>query len=138
MLAEYAARGYPVKLIASMIGVKEAAVYRILETRPEVWVEINRIVGEIFGEGDRLLANLYKKALVKLDAEMESESPERRDKAIDKVLKCYGYNRDKEDPDKRPPILAQFISTGGAGPIVEDFDEMVKRKRRERGLKEDE
>jgi hypothetical protein len=137
MIAEYAARGYPVKLIASMLNIKEGTVYRILESSQEVWGEINRIVGEIFSEGDRLLANLYKKALVKLDSEMESPDAERRDKAIDKVLKCYGYNRDKEDPDKRPPIIAQFFGAGSTGPMVEDFDDMVKRKRKERGLKEE-
>jgi hypothetical protein len=38
---------------------------------------------------------LYQKDSFKLDAHLENPNPDIRDNAIDKILKCYGYNRDK-------------------------------------------
>jgi hypothetical protein len=134
LIAEYASRSYPVEVIADIVGLKKETIYHILSDNEEVWAEVNRILSDLFSEGDRMLVYLYKKALTKLDEQLESESPEMRDKAIEKVLKCYGVG--KEGEQKKPPLVMQFFgrSSGGSPLGVESIDQIILRKRAERGL----
>jgi hypothetical protein len=127
LIAEHAARGYPIEIIASKVNLTETTVYRILNENAQVWAEVNRIIENIFSEGDRILAGLYRKAMVKLDEQLEDPDVNIRDKAIEKILKCYGFKGEQ-------PSILQFIG-GGKGPTgVETIDDIIIRKRKERGL----
>ena len=66
-IAEMAARSYPVSVIAQELGMKESTIYRLLGSNEEILDEINTIIANLFAEGDRMLANLRTKALIKLD-----------------------------------------------------------------------
>jgi hypothetical protein len=142
-IAEYAARGYPPKMIAKIVGMKTDSVRDVLEKNELVGEYINQILSDLFQEGDMLLVNLYKKALVKLDSEMESPDADIRHKAIEKVLKqamiTAGKGGGEEGGSKT--LIAQFFGgsqgSGGSGGIgVESMDEVILRKRKERGLEE--
>jgi hypothetical protein len=129
MLAEMVARSYPINVIAQELHMKETTVYRILEKNEEVWDVINDVINSIFAEGDRLLASLRTKALIKLDEQLNSTDEGVRDKAIDKILKITDYK--KEGGDR----TAIFIGAGGKSQQgIESVDEMILRMRKERGL----
>lgn len=138
-VAEYAARGYPVEIISKMSGVKVTTVYALLEKNELVWEEINRILAGIFSEGDRILANLYIKALYKLDDQLSSTNPEIYGKAVEKIVKMYGDRAGSKSGEK-PSILQFFGSVGGRpeigqGPLIEGgIDQLILKKRKERGL----
>ena len=69
--------------------------------------------------------------MLKLDAHLENPNPDIRDKAIDKILKCYEYNRDKcEDGG----IVARLLVGDQKNPTTLDIDALIIQKRRERGL----
>jgi hypothetical protein len=134
-LAEMAARSFPVEIIAKELGMKEKNVYKLIEDNEEVWTEIQRIIASIFAEGDRMLASLRTKALIKLDEQLESPNPDLKDKAIDKILKLQpNYGGSIKEGDR----TAIFIGTGGrsgdSGVGMESVDDLILRMRRERGL----
>lgn len=129
-LAELMARGWNVPQIAKELQLSTQHVYRLLN-RPEVCSEVNEIVSEKFKDGDRLLSFLYKKAMIKLDEDMESSIPEIRQEAIEKVLKCVGYPKSKDGL-----TINQQINTGGGNVgLIQDIDSIILQKRKERGLK---
>lgn len=82
-IAEMAARSYPVSVIAQELGMKELTIYRLLGSNEENWDEINTIIANLFAEGDRMLANLRTKALIKLDEQLESTDPDLRDATLE-------------------------------------------------------
>jgi hypothetical protein len=107
--------------------MKESTIYRLLGSNEEVWDEINTIITNLFAEGDRMLANLRTKVLIKLDERLESADPDLRDKAIDKILKCSDYGKKEEDR------AAIFIGTGGkSAQGIETVDDLILRMRKER------
>jgi plasmid maintenance system antidote protein VapI len=129
-IAEYAARGYSIEIIAQTVGLKRETVYHILESNERVWEEMNSILKNVFAEGDRVLANIYLKALYKLDARLNH--PNTESDAIDKIMKAYGT---RTSGGEKPSIVQFFQNTGGQGPIVEEgIDQLIMKKRKERGL----
>ena len=132
-IAEYAARGYSVELIAERIGITKGKVYNILETNELVWEEINRILTNIFADGDRMIANLRIKALKKLDDQLDSLNGDLRDKAIEKILKCSDYSKG----DLKGAVI-QFFGPGGKSEAsgIQSIDDIILQKRKERGLLE--
>jgi len=129
-IAEYAARGYSVEIIAQAVGIKRETVYHILESNEQVWEEMNLILKNIFAEGDRILANLYLKSLYKLDERLSHPATEAD--AIEKILKVYGT---RTSGGEKPAIVQFFQNTGGQGPVVEEgIDQLILKKRQERGL----
>jgi hypothetical protein len=69
--------------------------------------------------------------LLKLDAHLENPDPDIRDKAIDNILRCHGYNRDKcEDGG----IVARLLVGDKKNPKTSDIDALIIQKQRERGL----
>ena len=142
-IAEYAARGYPPEMIGKVVGLKSNTIRKILENNDEVWTYINEILSGLFREGDMLLIHLYKKALLKLDTEMESGDSDTRHKAIEKVLKqaMIAAGKGGEEGGNKT-LIAQFFGgaqgSGGSGGVgVESMDEIILRRRKERGLIED-
>ncbi len=136
-IAEYAARGYSVDIISQVTGMTPSAIYRVLDKNVLVWEEINRIMANMFAEGDRVLKNLYLKALYKLDERMNR--PETEEDAIRKVMDVIGKRVASSGKEgEKPPIIQQFFQTGGSseGPIVEGgtIDDLILKKRKERGL----
>jgi hypothetical protein len=131
LLASYAARCYPVSFIAKQLGLREQTVYRILEEDKDVWVEIDRIIVSMFREGDIMLANLRMNALKKLDEHLESESADIRDKAIDKILKCYDFS----GGEGAKTLIANFYGQGGKSELgVHTIDEVIIQRRKDRLL----
>lgn len=133
-IANYAARGYSIEIIAKAVNMTPNTVYRIIENNEMVWEEMNRILKSIFSEGDRILANLYLKALYKLDARLSHPSTE--EDAIKKIMETFG-KRTGGSGDK-PAVIQQFFQGGQGGtgtPLVEgSIDDIIIKKRKERGL----
>jgi hypothetical protein len=130
LVAELAARGHATSLIAQETGLTPKRIRQILRIE-EVNAEIYKITAEIFSEGDRHLANLYQKSLVKLDEHLDSPNLEIQDKAIEKVLRFF----QPKGEVKAKPLIAQFFS----GMQQEDqvgnrLDRIILEKRRQRGL----
>lgn len=139
-IAEYAARGYSPRMISKIVGMRSDWIRQILEHNEAVQEHIGQILNDLFQEGDMLLVHLYKKALEKLDSEMESTDPEIRHKAIEKVLRQAMASAGKGEEGSKT-LIAQFFGgtqgSGGSGGVgVESMDEVILRKRKERGLLE--
>jgi hypothetical protein len=130
MIAEFAARGYPPAVIARELKISLKRTYLILRKSTLVHEEIRRIVSEKFSEAEKMLGYLFVKALSKIDVDMESADDEKRDKAIDRVLKIYSNARSGRE---QPTSITQFFDTGG-GNVIQDIDALIIQKRRERGL----
>lgn len=130
-IAQFAARGYPVDVIAKQVNMTSKAVYRIIEKNELVWEEMNNIIKSIFSESDRVLASLFHQALLKLSGRMND--PKTEQDALEKVLSCYGKRTSGSD---KPPIIQQFFQGGGQGqgPMIESIDEVILKRRKERGL----
>jgi hypothetical protein len=130
MIAEMAARSYPIAVIAQELHMKQSTVYRLLESNEDIWDEINKVIASMFAEGDRILAHLRLKALVKLDEQLNSPNESISERAINKILRIT---------DSKPPAegskTAIFIGQGGRSDQgIESVDEMIIRMRKERGL----
>lgn len=130
MVAQLASRGFETAVIAEEVGLTPNRVPQILRTE-EVINEINRLTAERFEESDRLLAALYLKALTKLDEHLDHQNPEIQVKAIDKVLRFY-----EPKDEGAHPLVAQFFAGKHAlhSEKEESLDDLILRKRRERGL----
>lgn len=128
-IAELASRGWTAEMISKEVGLKPARIFRILK-REDVNNYVLEIISEKFKEGDKILGWLYAKSMRALDDDISSSNPEVREKAIEKVLKCYGYNQGE---GKVPSIIQQIFTQGGPG-IVQDIDALIIQKRLERGL----
>jgi len=129
MIAELAARGYPVSIIAQQVAVKEATIYHLLRNDQDIWNEINKVLSAIFAEGDRMLANLRIKALDQLDEQLQSSDKDLRDKAIDKILKITDYGQE----GNRTAIF-NFPGSGGGEAGIQSVDDLILKMRKERGL----
>jgi hypothetical protein len=128
MIAEMAARSYPISVIAQELHMKQSTVYNLLEKNEVIWDEINKAITAMFAEGDRILANLRLKALVKLDEQLNSSDAGISASAVSKILKITDG---KEGGDK----TAIFIGAGGKSDQgIESVDTMILRMRKERGL----
>ncbi len=131
MIAEFASRGYPPAVIARELKISVKRVYLILRTNTLVHNEIRRIVSEKFSEAEKMLGYLFVKALSKIDVDMESADDDKRDKAIDRVLKIYSGAR---AGGEQPTSINQFFNTGGGNVNIQDIDALIIQKRRDRGL----
>jgi hypothetical protein len=122
--------GLSTKQIAEDVGISESRLYKILETRQDVWDEINRLTVESFKGSERFVATLLEKALASLEDQMVSGTADERKFAIDRVLKFFQKGDDKKT------LIAQFFGGGGAGTpdAGRRLDEIILQKRRERGL----
>jgi hypothetical protein len=137
-IAEMAARGFSPEQIAHDVGRTRARVYEILKT-DEVWEEVKDRIRDTFSEGDRVLAYLYKKAMLGLDTDLSSTDPEIRKAARADIFRQWGYGRDKGGEGERTSIsLFQQIFTGRAGTstgsVVQSIDDLILQKRKDRGL----
>jgi len=128
-IAELASRGWTAEMISKEVGLKKTRIFRILK-RDDVCQYVLEIVNEKFKEGDKILGWLYAKAMRRLDENLDSPIPSVRENAIEKVLKCYGYNQGE---GKVPSIIQQIFTQGGPG-IVQSIDDLIIQKRLERGL----
>jgi hypothetical protein len=134
MIAELAARCYPIDLIAKQVGLKPKRVYQLLDKSVEIWEEIDRIIKDLFSEGDRMLANLRINALKRLDDHIIDTNKNISLAAIEKVLKVYDYSKG-EGPKQ---AIMNFYGQGGKGSTlgVESMDDFILNRRKERGLLE--
>jgi hypothetical protein len=142
-LANMAIRGYSTNQIADELGLDEHRVTKLLKDNKQIWDYIQRHLEATFSEGDRILAYLYKKAMMSLDDELSSGSADVRQKAREQVfdmLKIMGMGRtnDKEGEvhDNRSVIFNQFFG-GNKSPIsgkIQSMDDLILMKRKERGL----
>jgi predicted transcriptional regulator len=133
MVAQLASRGFETAVIAEEVRLTPNRVRQILRTE-EVISEISRLAAERFEEGDRLLPTLYQEALAKLGQHLDSPNVEVQARAIDRVLKFY------EPKDERGrPLVAQFFAGvhESQEEREESLDEIILRKRQERGLPND-
>lgn len=127
-VAEFAARGYPVEIIAQRVNMTVSNIYRILETNELVWQEMNIIQKRIFAEEDRFLRRLRDKALKKLEQRLDD--PDTEADAILKILTTTGKTTEKGKPQ-----IVQFFGGGqGGGPIEQTIDQIILQRRKERGL----
>lgn len=128
-VGELASRGWTASMIAKSVGLSEIRILRILR-REDVCKYVLEVISSKFQEGDKVLGWLYAKSMKMLDEDISSSNRDVREKAIDKVLKCYGYNQGE---GKVPSIIQQIFTQGGPG-IVQDIDALIIAKRLERGL----
>lgn len=142
IIAEMASRGWSPEEIAKEVGRKTITIYNILK-RDDVWEYIAETIRSTFSEGDRILAYLYKKSLKGLDDDLSSPDSDVRKNAREQVFKQWGYGRDKlvsdGDSSSRQISLFQQIFLGresGGGHIIESMDDIILKKRKERGLSE--
>ena len=121
--------GLSTKQIAADVNISESRLYKILETRQDVWDEINRLTVESFKGSERFVATLLEKALETLEDQLVSGTADERKFAIDRVLKFF------QKGDEKKTLIAQFFSGAGQTPDVgKRLDEIIIQKRRERGL----
>ena len=142
-LANMAIRGYSTQQIADELDIDEHRVTKLLKENKQIWDYIQRHLEATFSEGDRILAYLYKKAMMSLDDELSSQSADVRQKAREQIfnmLKIMGMGRtnDKEGEvhDNRSIIFNQFFG-GTKSPIsgkIHSMDDLILMKRKERGL----
>jgi len=133
LIAEFAARCYPPDLIAKQVGLKVSTIYQLLDKNEEIWEEIDRVIKEIFSEGDRMLANLRLNALKRLDDHISDTNKDVSLQAIEKVLKCYDYSKG-EGPKQ---AVMNFYGVKGQSQLgIESVDDFILKRRKERGLLE--
>jgi len=128
-IAALIARGDSVKDIAKKVNMSESRIYHLLSEKDSfVNAEINRILNELFASNDRHLINIYRKALLKLDAMLSSSDEENQYRAIDRIIKIY-FTRTAKNA-----IIQQYF---GGQPQTEkpepSMDEIILQKRKERG-----
>jgi len=134
LIAEKAARGFNPEMIAKDNNLSVAQVYKALK-KDEVWEHIAEIIKEIFSEGDRLLANLFKKGLISLDTDLISDDPDVRKNTREQLFKLWGYSKGGEsEGGTHHNIIQQFFQAKGSGGVVKSMDEIILEKRKERGL----
>lgn len=131
-IAEMAARGWSPEEIAKEVKLRQDRVYEILKT-DEVWEFVKDIIKNIFSEGDRVLAFLYKKALKGLDDDLLSNDADIRKSAREQVLKFLV--RDGGEKSHISFIQQVYTNKGEpGGSVVESIDDLILQKRKERGL----
>jgi hypothetical protein len=135
-IAEMASRGWSVSLIAKEVGLTENRVYVILKENDQVWEYINQIIKDTFSEGDRILAALYKKAMIGIDEDLSSGDADVRIKTREQILKLWSSLSKAGEEGSGPQfnLIQQFFSGGKGTGIVQSMDEIILQKRKERGL----
>ena len=135
LIGDLASRGWTALMISKKLRVHYKTVMEVLK-REEVIEYVNITVTDLFLESDRLLVNLYRKELPILDQELDSQSPELRDKAVDKILKCFGYRRFLVGT---PSLLNQITSNPNAkgDNFIQSIEDLILQKRLTRGLPPD-
>lgn len=136
-IASLAVRGWSPVEIGRDVGVRPERISIILE-RDDVWEFVLEEIRGLFSEGDRILASLYKKAMIGLDEDMSSTDPSVRRSAREQVLKLWGFGKNQpQDGEKNVSLIQQFFGGGveGTKPLIQSMDEIILQKRKERGLK---
>ena len=137
-IASLAVRGWSPVEIGREMGLRPERVTVILE-RDDVWQFVIEEIRGLFSEGDRMIASLYKKAMVTLDEDLSSADPNIRKAAREQVLRLWGYGKNQPQDGERPnvSIVQQFLggAEGGSKPLIQSMDEIILQKRKERGLK---
>lgn len=125
--------GYPVSIVAKETGLSESRIYHLLSDKDSfVNSEINRILNETLRTRDLLLGNLYHNILRHLDRMLESGDVKERDEAIDQIINLVMGKRTRNGH----PLISQYFSVQSQGKqgSPESIDDLIIRKRRERGL----
>jgi hypothetical protein len=124
--------GYPVSIVAKETGLSESRIYHLLSDKDSfVNFEINRILNETLRTRDLLLGNLYFSILRHLDKMLESSDVKERDEAIDQIINLVLARRARNGH----PLISQYFSVQSQGQgSSESIDDLIIRKRRERGL----
>jgi hypothetical protein len=130
-IAEMAARGWSPEEIAKEVKLRQDTVYEILKT-DEVWEYVKEVIKDIFSEGDRILAFLYKKSLKGLDDDLLSDNADVRKSAREQVLKFLV--RDGGEKSHISFIQQVYNTKGGESSVIESIDDLILQKRKERGL----
>lgn len=137
-IASLAVRGWSPTEIGKEMGIRPERVTVILE-RDDVWQFVIEEIRGLFSEGDRMVASLYKKAMVTLDEDLSSPDANVRRAAREQILRLWGYGKNQPQDGERPnvSIVQQFLggSEGGSKPLIQSMDEIILQKRKERGLK---
>jgi hypothetical protein len=139
LIADLACRGWTAQRIAKELGVHHKTVVEVLK-RQEVIEYVSVTVTNLFQDCDRMLLNVFMKAILILDQQLDSTDAGVRDRAVDKTLKFFQATKGADGRAK--PLIAQFFSnTGKDEQKVEEeeesLDDTILRKRRERGLPND-
>lgn len=85
LIGDLASRGWTAQMISKELHVHYKTVLEVLK-RPEVNEYISTTVRNLFLDADRLLINLFMKALITLDQQLDSTDPGVKDKAVDRIL----------------------------------------------------
>ena len=125
MIAELIARGFSVKEVAKTVKLSESQISHLLSDEDSfVNREISRIISNFFAENDRLLVNLYNKALQKLDELLSSPKQKIQLQAIDRVFKILVARSAQKEEEGRPETIDDWTPEGRRnegtlrGPIV--------------------
>lgn len=138
-IAELLSRGVDVKIVAEEVGITPKSLYTILQNKPEVIEEAYRLVKERHKQTDFLIVDLYRDALEKIQEHLHSGDLDAEEKAITKVL---SLTKPPKDGEEVRPVVNQFFSgvsqeSGKEEKDEETLDEIIIRKRKERGLPND-
>jgi hypothetical protein len=138
LIGDLACRGWTAQRIAKELGVHHKTVVEVLK-RQEVIEYVNITVTNLFQDCDRMLLNVFMKAIVILEQQLDSSDPAVRDRGVDKTLKFF---QAKGADGRAKPLIAQFFSNTGKDEqkveeAEETLDEIILRKRRERNLPND-
>ena len=110
MIAELIARGFSVKEVAKTMKLSESQISHLLSDEDSfVNHEISRITSNFFAENDRLLVNLYNKALQKLDELLSSPKQKIQLQAIDRVFKILVARSAQKEEERRPETIDDWI-----------------------------
>jgi hypothetical protein len=124
-------QGYSVKDISKEVGMSEDRIYHLLgDENSDVNTEIRRISNEAAEASNRHLSHLFRKALNKLDCMLESGDDETKFRAIDRIIKIFSTMVGKNGPS----IQQNFGFQVEKKSPIEIIDDLIIKKRRERGL----
>jgi hypothetical protein len=132
LIGDLASRGWTAQMISKELHIHYKTVMEVLK-REEVIEYTNIVVRNLFLDADRLLINLFMKALITLDQQLDSTDPGVKDKAVDRIL---GFFQTKVADTRSKPLINQFFSgmQKGNEDLGKRLDEIVIQKRIERGL----
>lgn len=137
-IAELLSRGATVKIIAEEIGITTKSLYNILHDKPEIIEEAYRLVKERHKQSDFLLVDLYRTALEKIQEHLQSGDKDIEEQAIAKVLSLTKPPKDGEARAVVNQFFSGITESSTDGKETEEtLDEIILRKRKERGLPND-
>ncbi len=130
-VAFLASKGLTSAVIAKDVNLSVDRVEKILQ-RLDVFEEVKRHLKESFEGSERFKIVLLEKALVGLEEQLISGTPDQKKFAIAQILKLFQPVPGQEG---NKTLIQQFFGEGNASQDAgKRLDEIILQKRRERGL----